>query len=385
MKKYLILLVPLFLSFAPHAFATFSYSKSITVNAAQVPSTQTNFPVDVDLTQTGLKSTGNGGHVTNANGYDIYFYSTADCTTTRLPAEREIYTATTGKYTGWVNVSSISNGSVIYACYGDSSISTDPNLNGTFGATSVWDANFKGVWHVPDGTSLSVSDSTGLNTATNHGAQPVAGKIDGGSGHTSGSSQYIDLGSGAVDIGGSITFEQWINASTLTNVGSSVFPVSLSNIDGSAQNGYEIILSTGPKVYIQLVKSGSVLFAGSNSNVSANTWYHVVGTYDGTTGKLYVNGVQQTATISAANALGVSSQATSIGRRITNYWDGTIDETRISNIARSANWITTEYNNQSATSTFYTVGAETSLLTPFISRFLIQLGKMIVNSRLLIN
>jgi hypothetical protein len=40
---------------------------------------------------------------------------------------------------------------------------------------------------------------------------------------------------------------------------------------------------------------------------------------------------------------------------------GILDEIRISNTARSADWITTEYNNQSATSTFYTMGAQTAL------------------------
>lgn len=41
--------------------------------------------------------------------------------------------------------------------------------------------------------------------------------------------------------------------------------------------------------------------------------------------------------------------------------DGQIDEIRISNIARSPAWIATEYSNQSAPSSFYTVGAEEAL------------------------
>jgi hypothetical protein len=41
--------------------------------------------------------------------------------------------------------------------------------------------------------------------------------------------------------------------------------------------------------------------------------------------------------------------------------NGTLDEVRISNIARSANWITTEYNNQSAPSSFYALGAQQSV------------------------
>src|ERR1700730_4968665 len=35
------------------------------------------------------------------------------------------------------------------------------------------------------------------------------------------------------------------------------------------------------------------------------------------------------------------------------YYDGTIDEARISNVAPSADWIKTEYNNQNYPSTLY--------------------------------
>jgi hypothetical protein len=41
-----------------------------------------------------------------------------------------------------------------------------------------------------------------------------------------------------------------------------------------------------------------------------------------------------------------------------NYSNIILDEVRVSNIARSAGWISTEYRNQSAPGTFYTVGAE---------------------------
>jgi hypothetical protein len=37
-------------------------------------------------------------------------------------------------------------------------------------------------------------------------------------------------------------------------------------------------------------------------------------------------------------------------------FNGSIEEVHISNSARSAGWITTEYNNQSSPSTFYSVG-----------------------------
>jgi hypothetical protein len=49
------------------------------------------------------------------------------------------------------------------------------------------------------------------------------------------------------------------------------------------------------------------------------------------------------------------------------YFNGSVDETRISTIARSADWIVTEYNSESSpdkatygSSGFYTVGSATT-------------------------
>jgi hypothetical protein len=41
----------------------------------------------------------------------------------------------------------------------------------------------------------------------------------------------------------------------------------------------------------------------------------------------------------------------------SQYFAGTLDELRVSSSVRSADWISTEYKNQSSPSTFYTVGA----------------------------
>jgi uncharacterized protein YxeA len=76
MKKYLIILIFILgcLIFPKQSFAAFSYYRSITVNSAQVPSTQTNFPMLVSGTYSYLAQTPTG-KVQNANGYDVGFYT----------------------------------------------------------------------------------------------------------------------------------------------------------------------------------------------------------------------------------------------------------------------------------------------------------------------
>jgi hypothetical protein len=60
--------------------------------------------------------------------------------------------------------------------YGNSSITTDQS-----NPTAVWDVNFKGVWHLPNGTILSANDSTSNgNNGTINGATATTGEIAGG-------------------------------------------------------------------------------------------------------------------------------------------------------------------------------------------------------------
>jgi hypothetical protein len=81
-----------------------------------------------------------------------------------------------------------------------------------------------------------------------------------------------------------------------------------------------------------------------------------------TTVSFYVNGVQ-TANTSVSTPLAVTNHFTvgnelDASNRPYRYFNGFIDDVRISNAARSADWIRTEYNNQVLPSTFYTVGGE---------------------------
>jgi hypothetical protein len=67
--------------------------------------------------------------------------------------------------------------------------------------------------------------------------------------------------------------------------------------------------------------------------VAANTWAHLAATYDGTTIRLYVNGVQ-VATGAQTAAISTSTSALAIGANFYGeYFNGLIDEVRIYNRA----------------------------------------------------
>ena len=77
---------------------------------------------------------------------------------------------------------------------------------------------------------------------------------------------------------------------------------------------------------------------------------------------MYVNGLSSAGT-TAGVGVGIGGNVY-VGRRDTgNYWDGRVDELRLSDIARDADWVKTAFNNQNdpgdiGVAGFYTVGAE---------------------------
>src|SRR5438445_8722060 len=96
----------------------------------------------------------------------------------------------------------------------------------------------------------------------------------------------------------------------------------------------------------------------STSPPTAGIWHYAVYTYNATApikNNLYIDGVLQPPTSTATNAAAPSSLY--VGKYSGgDYFNGEIDELRISTITRSADWIFTEYNSQVSPSSFYKIG-----------------------------
>jgi len=140
----------------------YSYRRLIDITNAQVSGgPHTNFPVLISMTVADLKTTANGGKVTDAQGDDIIF--TDSDGTTQLAHEIETYVASTGEIVAWVRVPSLAATSTLYVYYGNSAVTTFQGNVTSNGVTGVWDTNYLGVWHMkenPAGTAPQMTDST---------------------------------------------------------------------------------------------------------------------------------------------------------------------------------------------------------------------------------
>src|SRR5262249_30035447 len=279
--------------------------RSMTINHAKVPSTQSNFTVLVSVTDPALKTVANGGHVANPNGYDIGFYADSGGTI-KLKWEVEKYDGTTGTLVAWVKIPSVSSttDTVFYLMYGDSTINTNQS-----DPPNTWDSNFKGVWHMNDNaanTLIRESTATGANGTNNANTSTKTAKGQIGSalsynGSTDGSFAAINLSTTNI-----ATLSFWMRWTTNANDDHLAFeytPNYNTNAGGFVAN-WDSSSYGGGKFGTGMGKGDFTYWTDLFTRPSAATWHlvHLVFNRAGPTNKVYVDGSLQTLTAGTRSA-----------------------------------------------------------------------------------
>ncbi|UCF12668.1 MAG: DUF2341 domain-containing protein, partial [Thermoplasmatales archaeon] len=330
------------------------YRKLITIDHNQVDSNQNNFPVLIySPTDSDLSN-----HAQN-DGDDITFILYSD--TTKLNHEIEYFDSITGQLVAWVNVPLLSSSTdtLIWMYYGNSACSSQENIEG------AWNSNYVMVQHLNEPSGTLFDSTSNDNDGTNSGATfTSSSKIDGAY-DFDGTNNHIDVGTFDVANSG-LTMSLWFNADTFqeTDVTSGLRLISKATGPETSQHYWMLAVADwGNKIRYRLktetqVTSNLIVDTGG---LNINTWYNVVGTYDGSYMRVYIDGVELgSKTESGAVAID-DTVSVWIGSNPPNDyrpWDGTLDEVRVSNVARDSNWISTSYKNQNNPSTFYSIGLE---------------------------
>ncbi|MDQ5969078.1 MAG: hypothetical protein QG579_235, partial [Patescibacteria group bacterium] len=325
------------------------YRKAITIDNTKVSGSAdlTGFPILIDITDAGLAANA------QADGDDILFTSSDGIT--KLNHEIEIYASATGRLTAWASTTlDFDNDTVIYMYYGNSGAANQQN------ATGVWDSNYKGVWHLPNGTTLTANDSTSNGkTGTVNSATATSSRLYGGANFNGNLS--VNIAIPATTLGYSnFTVSGWARVSTQA-CGSSYRGLVSKN--GYADFVLAMQCASGNIAFYASGGGGGSGTIVSTTSIGNGDWHYVNATCDGSFCRVYVDDGAAEASVGFGANVYDNAVVTTFGKYSNDTqtaFDGGLDEIRISSVARSVDWINTEYNNQSATSTFYAIGTQES-------------------------
>lgn len=288
---------------------------------------------------------------------DIRF---VDSDGTELNYEQEQCDYVGQKYVAWVNVPQIdlsSNTDYIYLYYGNTSAINGQNI------TSTWNSNYMMVQHLSESPNDGV---VGHYDSTSNNNDGTPNNFQDGDGGTTTATGYID---GAdifaveddyilindndnLDNTSKLTISMWVYPTLLDGNARGIISKRVASAN---QDAYDFFFWTNNKLNIDIDGNGN-RFA-SNTTFAINTWYYITVVYDGTLTqaervKVYVN-----------NALDVTAAetSTSIPNRASNLWlgilninygrnfRGTLDEVKISNDAKSLEWVKASYSSENNT------------------------------------
>jgi len=215
------------------------------------------------------------------------------------------------------------------------------NINAQF--TS--DANTVALWHLDESSGSIVSDASGKgNNGTATGTSIVNGKF-GKARSFNGLGDYIIVSDNVnfdFSIGKQFTLETWIKINSL--------PSTVSLILGKwgwgndEDDEWQLVLLNDGRIYFQVNSSTSYqspdAIVYSTTHVQPGNWIEVKCVWNGNAkwAGIYLNGVEENSTTFAVSTIPHTTEPIYIGTNgnMIEFFNGIIDEVRISNIARTS-------------------------------------------------
>ena len=184
-------------------------------------------------------------------------------------------------------------------------------------------------WELDETSGGTAEDSAGDNDGILHGGpqwRPYRGRMNGAL-EFDGADDYVDCGNSSVfDITDEITVAAWVNISAVN--------VDWQTIIAKGDSAWRLSTAENDMRFHFAVTGGPPWnYVNGDTVVDADEWHHVCGTYDGTNMRLYVDGLEDSASpVADSDGVTVNEYNVFIGEneeRRDRYWDGLIDDVRI--------------------------------------------------------
>ncbi|RLI40447.1 hypothetical protein DRO59_09300, partial [Candidatus Bathyarchaeota archaeon] len=332
--------------------------RQITIDHNYIDESLTDFPVLLHLSASSGINSANLTSIFDEVGsnYKKIAVTTSDGVT-QCYVEVEKWNATAEEAWLWVKVPSISNttDTTLYIYY-DNTQSNNTAYIGDPGETpaqNVWDDNFKLVTHMrddPDSSHIRDSTSYANNGTKKAAGEPVvttSGMIDDAQ-DFDGEDDYVNCGNDvSLQMKEIITVEVLFKADDLTDHDALVVK---TNIKQLAQ-GWGIEYYGGNlRFWVTHWNAEGDGGVARKTFSDTTSWHYVVGTYDKNAGSnevnIYIDAVAGTPGSSNVDIKDADKYDVLVGQGFQNFFDGMIDEIRISDIVRSPAWVKATYETE---------------------------------------
>lgn len=218
--------------------------------------------------------------------------------------------------------------------------------NATAGGTNFWGGLIDEVLIKKDASAAQPLASAVVDSSANNIYGQLVGNIDNATSPIdayylalSGTAQFVQATSPALSIQGPWTAEGYVRTTSITTPQNIL---TKGSVVGNNLNYGIQITSTIPTGRVRVFFNddfANVYEVYSVTQIATNTWYHVAGTWDGATLRVYVNGnLESAVTYGAGITPALNTVGVNIGRDSAgaNSFTGHIDKVRISDIARTS-------------------------------------------------
>jgi len=245
-----------------------------------------------------------------------------------IGAQSQTFGGTSYTFSSWSDGGAASHGIVVPA--------TNQSYVATFQSSGA--PSPVAAYSFNEGSGTTVADASGTGNAGTTGSATWTTQGKYGNALVFGSNKRVTVpDSASLHLASAMTLEAWVYPTTT--------PSGWRDIVYKGNDNYYLMGSSSPQARPAVggTFAGSVTNVRGTSTIPANAWTHLAGTYNGSTIRLYVNGVQVAST-AKTGALATSTNALSIGgdSLYGQYFTGRIDEVRVYNTALSASQIQTD-------------------------------------------
>ncbi len=261
--------------------------------------------------------------------------------------------------TGWLAVqwagSLASTGTQTLRIYPPSSANTSVAASDPYGSDNAFDDATQGYW--PDGGGTDWT-ANGNDAATASGLESATtGQVGDATDYATSNNEASHASGAALQITDALTIDTWFRT------------------DGSFHNQAMIGKASSYSLWLRSTDvawrtydTSANLDQIDSADITTGAWHHAVAVFDGNSIELYMNGVLDNTTgLGTTKTLGGSTNDTLLaggpqGGTNTDggYSFGSLDNTSISDTARSADWVAEQYSQTSDQATFWGTWAWTA-------------------------